>query len=177
MRGDLETVAYVLGLRRSGAEFKGPCPLCGGTDRFHIRQGRQHDLIVHCRYGCRFQDIARHLLHIGVIEDDRERWATIEEDSREIEALLRAFIADIERGNQPSSRQKSDARQAVYKLTGFRPEQFVEMYLWREVFFGNLEAPHVFYGKKSFEEFKEIHAALSGREWMLRGCAWMISKH
>ena len=26
-------------LKQSGGEYKGPCPLCGGTDRFHVREG------------------------------------------------------------------------------------------------------------------------------------------
>ncbi len=174
MKGDLKTVAFFLDLKRSGAEYKGRCPLCGGTDRFHIKQGRQHDLIVHCRYGCRFKDIASYLKQSGMIDDDRETWATIEEDKRDIEALLRAFIADIDRGNTPSSRQRSDARQAVYKLTRLSPEQFVDMYLWRETYLGNLESMEVYYSQESHEQFMDFHAAISGREWMLRGCTWMI---
>ena len=31
-------IAKALGLKRSGSEYKGPCPLCGGNDRFHVRQ-------------------------------------------------------------------------------------------------------------------------------------------
>ena len=26
-------------LKKSGREWIGPCPLCGGTDRFHVRDG------------------------------------------------------------------------------------------------------------------------------------------
>lgn len=37
-----------LGLRRQGGEFKGPCPICGGVDRFHVKQGR-----IRVMAGCR----------------------------------------------------------------------------------------------------------------------------
>ena len=37
-------------MRRRGSEFCGPCPLCGGQDRFHVREGRSGAL-VGCR-GC-----------------------------------------------------------------------------------------------------------------------------
>ena len=39
-----------LDLRRSGGEWFGPCPSCGGTDRFHVRRGPAGAL-VGCR-GC-----------------------------------------------------------------------------------------------------------------------------
>jgi phage/plasmid primase-like uncharacterized protein len=41
-------IAAGLQLRRVGAEFVGPCPVCGGTDRFSIHPGRG---LFHCR-GC-----------------------------------------------------------------------------------------------------------------------------
>lgn len=48
-----------LGLKRSGGEFKGPCPLCGGKDRFHVRQGHTR-LLAHCRQCQRpIKDLAR----------------------------------------------------------------------------------------------------------------------
>ena len=38
-------------LQRRGKEFVGPCPHCGGTDRFHLRDGGGGRAIVGCR-GC-----------------------------------------------------------------------------------------------------------------------------
>ena len=43
--------AEALDLRKRGRERVGSCPLCGGDDRFHVRQGRSGDAIVGCR-GC-----------------------------------------------------------------------------------------------------------------------------
>lgn len=67
MKGDPQTVAEALNLRRSGGEYKGPCPLCGGHDRFHVKQGRSADLLIYCRHGCRFTDIAKHLESRGLV--------------------------------------------------------------------------------------------------------------
>ncbi len=47
---DWEDVAEALRLKRRGSELIGPCPNCGGTDRFHVRREGQR-AIVGCR-GC-----------------------------------------------------------------------------------------------------------------------------
>ena len=36
-RPNSSTIAAALDLRRRGSEWVGPCPRCGGTDRFHVR--------------------------------------------------------------------------------------------------------------------------------------------
>ena len=40
-----------LTLKRRGTEWVGPCPACGGRDRFHLRPGGKHGTLVGCR-GC-----------------------------------------------------------------------------------------------------------------------------
>ena len=70
MRGDPSRVADALGLRRVGSEFKGPCPICGGTDRFHVKAGRSADFLMHCRHGCQYSDLARELENRGVVDRD-----------------------------------------------------------------------------------------------------------
>lgn len=52
-------------LRRSGREWNGPCPVCGGEDRFHIAPGAVRGTVVGCRHGCQFQEIARALFGGG----------------------------------------------------------------------------------------------------------------
>ena len=49
--GDWCEAAQRLGLKRQGGELKGACPACGGTDRFHVRQGGGACALVGCR-GC-----------------------------------------------------------------------------------------------------------------------------
>ena len=41
-----------IALRRSGGEWSGPCPRCGGRDRFYVREGRRlRGALIGCR-GC-----------------------------------------------------------------------------------------------------------------------------
>ena len=58
--------AYGSGLTQEGKEWKGPCPLCGGTDRFHIapRTGKSGTL-AYCRKDCDFKDIVAALFPDG----------------------------------------------------------------------------------------------------------------
>ena len=47
-----EAWAEAAGLKRRGREYVGPCPLCGGKDRFHVRTGRDGvSAVAGCR-GC-----------------------------------------------------------------------------------------------------------------------------
>ena len=45
-----EDWAQACGLKKQGREWVGPCPLCGGKDRFHVRDG-DSTVLVGCR-GC-----------------------------------------------------------------------------------------------------------------------------
>ena len=53
----IQQIAREQGLKRAGSEYKGPCPICGGRDRFHIKQGKS-SLLLHCRNGCSYRDLA-----------------------------------------------------------------------------------------------------------------------
>ena len=46
----VEDWVNALGLKRRGSEYVGPCPLCDGTDRFHVRKGQDGAAAV---VGCR----------------------------------------------------------------------------------------------------------------------------
>lgn len=48
-------------LKQVGKEWKGPCPICGGDDRFHIAPKPTGGVFAHCRHGCRFVDIKKAL--------------------------------------------------------------------------------------------------------------------
>ncbi len=45
--------------RKARGEWSGPCPVCGGTDRFHVAAGRRVAVVASCRKGCGFPEIAR----------------------------------------------------------------------------------------------------------------------
>jgi hypothetical protein len=57
-----------LGLRKAGREFKGACPICGGDDRFHIKESQNGGLLVYCRRGCNYSQIMRELENRGLVE-------------------------------------------------------------------------------------------------------------
>lgn len=67
-------------LRRNGGEWCGPCPLCGGVDRFHIREAADGRALIGCR-GCidgqpaslkkrRYGEILR---SVGLIDEEKRR--------------------------------------------------------------------------------------------------------
>ena len=47
--------------RKVGREHVGPCPVCGGEDRFHVAAGARVAVIASCRHGCTFADLAAHV--------------------------------------------------------------------------------------------------------------------
>jgi len=58
-----------LGLKRYGREYKGPCPICSGTDRFNISQGKDGYAWLHCRKGCEQGNIIKTLRELGHLPD------------------------------------------------------------------------------------------------------------
>ena len=61
-------LAERLGLKKAGGEYKGECPICGGDDRFHIKESRDSNLLVYCRRGCDYSEIMRELEKRGLVE-------------------------------------------------------------------------------------------------------------
>ena len=69
-----------LELKSSGKEYSGPCPLCDGTDRFHIRPGDKVDVLASCRHGCTFEQLCK-----AVFGDRRHGAASRQSDVRRFE--------------------------------------------------------------------------------------------
>ena len=44
---------------KSGREWKGPCPICDGHDRFHVAAGKKAAVVASCRGGCSFEELVR----------------------------------------------------------------------------------------------------------------------
>lgn len=65
------TIAEALNLKGGTQEKKGPCPICGGTDRFWIRRGRDLPIIFGCRQGCGFSDLMREFENRGLVQADK----------------------------------------------------------------------------------------------------------
>jgi len=64
-------IARALGLRRVGTAWRGACPICGGRNRFQIREGRSGPLIW-CWGGCKPADLLVELRRRG-LWPERER--------------------------------------------------------------------------------------------------------
>ena len=69
MREPASLDAWLAALRGQGwqgknvsKEWVGPCPLCGGDDRFHLKKGDKASVLAGCRKGCQFKDIAEKVL-------------------------------------------------------------------------------------------------------------------
>lgn len=65
---DIVFISERLGLKKAGGEYKGPCPICGGNDRFHIKEAKNGATLVHCRQGCTYAEIMRELETRGLVE-------------------------------------------------------------------------------------------------------------
>ena len=62
-----------LGLRRNGSDFKGPCPVCSGTDRFSISQGKDGYAWLYCRKGCDQGNIIKTLRELGHLPESNRK--------------------------------------------------------------------------------------------------------
>ena len=45
-----EEWARACDLKKEGREWVGPCPLCGGTDRFSVKPGHSREAVIYCRH-------------------------------------------------------------------------------------------------------------------------------
>ena len=69
---DIASLASTLGLKRTGNEYHGPCPVCGGTDRFWIRPGKTKDIVMACRQGCDYSSLAKEMTQRGLMVRDED---------------------------------------------------------------------------------------------------------
>jgi hypothetical protein len=66
-----------LNLKGGSKELKGPCPKCGGTDRFWIRPGHTLPFIFGCRSGCDYSQIIKELSDRGLVANEKLSKETI----------------------------------------------------------------------------------------------------
>jgi len=88
-------LAGALGLHPVGrGVWRGPCPICGGSKRFQLKEGDRAALFW-CFGGCRPSEILAELRQRGVLRDreqpfDREAWRREQERRRQAEGFARA---------------------------------------------------------------------------------------
>lgn len=112
---DIGYVARSLGLKKSGSEYKGPCPnpSCGGTDRFHIQRGRVHPILMYCRHGCDFATLAKEMHNRGLMSESEYDQEEYRRQKRE-EALnqkrftLSVYESAVKRGDYLTYRERME---------------------------------------------------------------------
>jgi hypothetical protein len=126
--GDITSIAQSLGLKKKGSEYKGPCPECGGNDRFHIQKGRTHPIVMHCRHGCDFSTLAKQMRDRGLVaKDDYDRDEYLKRKQEEAIALkrwtLRVYEENIKAGHQMSYKDKIEYRNLKNFISGVDSNQ------------------------------------------------------
>ena len=127
MNHDIAYIAQSLGLKKMGGEYKGPCPICGGNDRFHLKRGKKHDFILHCRYMCPYSALMRELEDRGLVERDKfEPQGLSAEQRRQValdKVLLNIFEADQAKGHKPSLTDWRRYKLARARVEGQEPKK------------------------------------------------------
>ena len=120
MNHDLSYIAQSLGLKKMGGEYKGPCPICGGDDRYWMKRGRKHDFVVGCRHGCSFPSIMRELESRGLVErEPYERTGLTSEQRKQCEidkVLVSIFEAERNAGKEHTLAEKKRYRLALCRV-------------------------------------------------------------
>ena len=174
IEGNLDVIATALGLRKSGSEFKGPCPICGGRDRFHIKTGHSQQLLVHCRHGCDWRDLAARLKSFGLARDSDPVPVTFSEASTEDCLEFIGMLANSIHLCRPvHSRWRAEARRCFYRLTGLSGQQLIDAFLWVEVFDSAIADPKINIRAEDFDRRATFGDYLDEWGWLLETCVWM----
>lgn len=121
----IESAASALSLKKYGSEYHGPCPICGGSDRFWIKQASD-GIAVHCRQGCTFKDLAFDLRQRGIASKDHSgpnRRFTSQTD------LIRAdlLIAMYQAGQRPSGADRVKLARLADELDSCRKNKIIQI--------------------------------------------------
>lgn len=125
---DIAGVAEAMGLRRKGAQYSGPCICCGGNDRFHIQKGKMHPIVMHCRHGCSFAELAKKARDMGLVSEDdydREQWRQQkhEDSMRNSRFALSVYESAKKRGEKMSYKDKLTHRNLKKLIEGVDTHQ------------------------------------------------------
>jgi hypothetical protein len=125
---NIEHIAQTLGLKKYGNEYKGPCPICGGDDRFHVKKGQRTDLIFLCRHGCRFSDIMRHLEESGLVpKTEYLRPQYLQSDLDHCDALIMVCKGNMEKSFEFHASDMLALSRMVSKVDPNRQKQLHEL--------------------------------------------------
>ena len=125
-----EYIAKALGLRRTGSGWRGPCPVCGGSDgatKFTVRDDGDN-VLVHCFGGCGQDSIVRELKSRSLWPESRltpqQKKSRRRDKSRaEIEAALshELIVLDMVVGQRVADRQLARGKHFRTSRPEWRP--------------------------------------------------------
>lgn len=67
-----DSIIQHFNMKKHSREWKGPCPICGGTDRFWIKE-YEGEVKVNCRHNCDHREIKDELRRQGLWPDNERR--------------------------------------------------------------------------------------------------------
>lgn len=158
-RYTLHDAAGLLGLKKMGSEYHGPCLVCGGTDRFFMSKGQKHDILASCRQGCSFGEISKALVEQGLYTYDDWDKPVISQEDKDHSAWLKV-IAESDRQKGP--------------LTDEAVQQFNEALqtLPKELHSDTRKA----LGDQKYVGTKMEGTNLNGWEWQVNQPSWLMDK-
>ena len=130
---DASYIAESLDLKRNGNGWRGPCPVCGGSDKaskFSIRDGDMGGVIVWCFAGCSQQSIigelkARNLwpLRKSLVSPQEKHSASQKKSRAAIEAALshELVVLNMIVGERVSDRQLARDKRFREQRPEWRP--------------------------------------------------------
>ncbi len=120
----IDSAAKALHLKKYGTEYHGACPICGGKDRFWIKQASD-GIAVHCRRGCEFKDLAHELRQRGIaVKDDYAPNAPKRVYMWETDRIyVDVFLMMYRNGERLSERDRGAIRARINRVDPFRQKQ------------------------------------------------------
>lgn len=108
-----EELAENLGLKKSGKQWRGPCPIHGGTgDAFVVGERGDGKPLVHCFAGCEFRDIVRELRSRNLWPEDDKPAGPPPKKIEWAKWYIRIYEADSEAQRTLSEQDLKDYRKA-----------------------------------------------------------------
>ena len=130
---DASSIAESLNLRRNGNGWRGPCPVCGGSDKsskFSIRDGDMGGVIVWCFAGCTQREIIKELksrnlwpLRKSLVSPQEKYSASHKKSTAAIEAALshELVVLNMIVGERVSDRQLARDKRFREQRPEWRP--------------------------------------------------------
>lgn len=117
----LADLGRALGLKRSGKTFAGPCPYCGGRDRFFLGPGKLHEVVFGCRNcGKDTGPIIRALIELGLWQDSNQEQVVQRRYNPDDIMYVDVFLMMYANGQQPTADDLIEVQQRLHRVDSMR---------------------------------------------------------